>query len=381
MTVLSTITYYTPYVSGLTIAAARWAEGLVSRGHTVTVLAMRDRPDLPETETINGVRIERARILAAISKGFLSVDWIIRMFRLVRTSDVTVINLPQFEGALAACAAKILGKRVIAVYHCEINLPRTAVREIVQSLLEVSNMMTLLFADRIVTYTRDYDAHSRLLRAIRRFRPGISVDTVVPPIPMPGRNEGVSRAVRKARGNASAVIGVAARLAAEKGVEYLIRAIPDIERGIGKNFRILIAGPESPVGEQDYLRRIRALLDTYGNRVTFTGSVPAKHMGSFYRAVDVLVLPSVNSTEAFGMVQVEAMLCGVPVVATDLPGVRVPVGETGMGIVVPPRNPRAIARAVIRILTDPAQFKKPVTAVSKRFSDRESIDRFDRLLT
>ena len=54
-------------------------------------------------------------------------------------------------------------------------------------------------------------------------------------------------------------------------------------------------------------------------------------MGSFYTCIDVLVVPSINSTEAFGLVQVEAMMMGVPVVASDLPGVRVPVQKQGWG--------------------------------------------------
>lgn len=56
-------------------------------------------------------------------------------------------------------------------------------------------------------------------------------------------------------------------------------------------------------------------------------------MAEFYSSLDVFCLPSINPLEAFGMVQIEAMLCGVPVVASDLYGVRTIVGNTGMGLV------------------------------------------------
>jgi glycosyltransferase involved in cell wall biosynthesis len=52
-------------------------------------------------------------------------------------------------------------------------------------------------------------------------------------------------------------------------------------------------------------------------------------------------------------VQVEAMICGTPAVATDMPGVRQPVGSTGMGKVVPIRDAHALAEAVIAVLSDP----------------------------
>jgi glycosyltransferase involved in cell wall biosynthesis len=70
----------------------------------------------------------------------------------------------------------------------------------------------------------------------------------------------------------------------------------------------------------------------------------------------VTVLPSINSTESYGLVQVESITCGTPVVASDLPGVRVPVQQTGCGLVVSPRNANALAEALIDILDRPDSF-------------------------
>jgi glycosyltransferase involved in cell wall biosynthesis len=73
-------------------------------------------------------------------------------------------------------------------------------------------------------------------------------------------------------------------------------------------------------------------------------------MAMFFRACDVTVLPSLNSTESFGLVQIESMLCGTPVVASDLPGVRQPVLSTGMGRIVPRHDAEALATAVLEVL-------------------------------
>ena len=79
-------------------------------------------------------------------------------------------------------------------------------------------------------------------------------------------------------------------------------------------------------------------------------------------------MPSLNSTEAFGLVQVEAMSCGTPVIATDLPGVRVPVKMSGMGRIVPVADAGAIAKAILDILTEPEHFRGNYAEIKHRYS-------------
>lgn len=380
MNVLFTITYFSPYVSGLTLAAKRWAHGLVGTGHRVTVLTMRHDDALLEEEALGGVRVVRANPLLRISKGFLSFDWLVKLVRLLRTHDAVVIHLPEFEGAITALIASLRGKRVIAVYHCEIDLPDGPINEIIQGLVEVVHFLTLLLSNHVVTYTKDYADHSRVLEAVFRVKPHLPVSYIVPPIPRPGTNRRVEGKLKKIIGKDPIVIGVAARLAQEKGIEYLLEGIPILEKNLKKPFRIVIAGSASPVGEDAYRHTIEALVEKYATQVAFVGEIPPEHMGSFYRALTVLVLPSVNSTEAFGMVQVEAMLCGIPVVASDLPGVRVPIEKTGMGRVVPPTNAQALASAITEIIRHRGTYTPHTTNVARVFSERASVSDFLRVL-
>ena len=80
------------------------------------------------------------------------------------------------------------------------------------------------------------------------------------------------------------------------------------------------------------------------------------------------------------MVQVEAMLCGVPVVATNLPGVRVPVQKTGMGLIVPVKDSEALASAIGEIVKQREQYVKPKDEIEKEFSVKKSIDAYEQLL-
>lgn len=340
MKLLFSISYYTPYVSGLTIYAKRLAEELVKRGSETTVLCWRHGNDLTD-ETINGVRVIRVEPQIKISKGFLGWGWISKSWNEVKKHGVVIVNLPQVEGFVPALMARLLKKRIIAIYHCEIELPS----KLMQAIVEMANWVTLKLADKIITYTKDYADSCKLLN-------GFMVDCLYPPIPYPKTGK-----LRLHKPKGEIWIGVAARLAQEKGIEYLIEALPLL-----RNCKIVIAGPTEPVGEEEYKNKIMKLVEKYKDRVRFLGII--EEMGSFYKVIDVLALPSVNSTEAFGMVQVEAMMMGIPVVASDLPGVRVPILKTGMGRLARPRDSRSLADAVSWVLKNKNKFKRE-TAVTE----------------
>lgn len=350
MKILFSITYYHPYISGLTIAASRWAEALIAEGKRVSVITMQHDQYLPRTARIGNVMVHRVPWIVSLHKGFISIAWLLSSWRLTGSCDVTVVHLPQFEGVVTALAAKLQGKRVVAVYHCEVVLPEGFINSVIQSLLELSHMVTLLVADSVVTYTRDYEASSQILGLFKRLTKR-KVIAIVPPIAVPNIYKQTIVDIQKKVGKADVVIGIAARLAAEKGIEYVLESLPVIQKHMrGKTVKIVIAGPMEPVGEEAYKEKIMKLVHKLRKHVVFLGSITPREMGSFYQCIDVLALPSINSTEAFGMVQVEAMLCGVPVVASALPGVRVPVTLTGMGTLVPPAKSQLLADAIIKVV-------------------------------
>jgi glycosyltransferase involved in cell wall biosynthesis len=80
----------------------------------------------------------------------------------------------------------------------------------------------------------------------------------------------------------------------------------------------------------------------------FLGNLSQQQLTAFYPNIDVLVVPSLNSTEAFGLVQVEAMMNNIPCVASNMPGVRRPVQMHGMGKVVPVGDHAALNPSVVR---------------------------------
>lgn len=375
MRILIGVTYYRPHVSGLTIYVERLSRALAARGHEVSVLTSQFDPALPREETIDGVRIARVPVVARVSKGVVMPTLGIEAMRLARRHDVISLHLPMFDAASIVARGRLAGRPTVLTYHCDLHLPPGAFNRAVDGAVHLANSAAASMANRIVAYTQDYADHSAFLR---RFRDKTVV--IPPPVVMPSPSAEEVAAFRLRHGlGERPVIGMAARFAHEKGVEHLIDAMPALlERW--PDLRVLFAGPyREVIGEDAYRRRLLPRIEALGDHWSFLGTLAPAELPAFYGAMDVLALTSVNSTESFGLVQVEAMLCGTPVVATNLPGVRQPVRMTGMGEVVPPADPVALSAALARVLASPERYRQPREVVENLFALDVTLGRYESL--
>jgi len=376
--ILVTLAYYAPHVSGLTIHARRLAEGLAARGHRVTVLTSRHRPDLPARETLAGVEVVRVTVAWRFGKGAVMPTYLAAALPLLRRADLVAMNLPTVpsESVLLPILARVVLRRpVVATYHCDLQLPEGPFNRLVGSAVRLVTRGAATLAHRLVAYTEDYARASPILR---RFPAKLVV--IPPPVAMPLPDPAAAAALRRRWAPGGEVlVGCACRLAREKGVDHLLRALPLAERTLGP-VRLLFAGEtEQVLGEGQYRRFLEPIIAAAGHRWVPLGVLSPQELASFYAACDVTVLPSVNMTESFGLVQVESMLCGTPVVATELPGVRVPVRATGMGVVVPPRDAEALAAAIVRVVQHRSHFVRPRAEVARIFSFADTISRYEAL--
>jgi glycosyltransferase involved in cell wall biosynthesis len=365
MRILTALTYYRPHYSGLTIYAERLARALGERGHHVTVLTSQYDRSLPRREALDGVEIIRLPVRLRISKGVIMPSILYWAWRLARQSDVVNLHLPQLDAAPISAIGRLLGKPVVLTYHCDLRLPDGLVHAIANQMSHLANHVSAGLSDTIATNTLDYAENSAFLHHYLS-----KVQVIPPPVSLPSVTEADLEDFRLKAGveHGQRIIGMAARLATEKGVEYLVEALPSIlQKHPGA--RVLFVGQYQHVfGEEAYAQSLAPLIQELGRHWTFMGILPPVEFAAFLRTADVLVLPSINSTESFGLVQVEAMTCGTPVVSTDLPGVRQPVRMTGMGRIVPPSDAEALAQAIIAILDNPGEYQRDIQAILQQFS-------------
>ena len=376
MKILISLSYYTPYISGVTIYAKRLAEALTKKGHQVSILTSRHQPDLKKNEVIEKVKIKRIPVLFKIGKGNLMPLWLIEGLKLIVQSNRVVFHLPQVEAATLAVLAKITKKRVFVIYHCDVVLPKSLFNFFQEKIVFLSGFLTCLLADKIVSYTADYGLTSPLLKFFKK-----KLVFVLPPIKIETSGQKEINSVRKkmAREKNEVIIGFAGRIAAEKGIEYLFEAV-DILIQKGYRLKIALAGPEKKViGEEKYIQKIKKLSQGRKKEIIFLGNLNQKEMMVFYKQIDVLALPSLNRTESFGLVQAEAMLAGAPVIASDLPGIRMPIKLTGMGEVVEAGNSRSLAKAIEKILKNKSKYIKPKKQIKKIFSFQKTILAYEDL--
>lgn len=143
-----------------------------------------------------------------------------------------------------------------------------------------------------------------------------------------------------------------------KGMDCLIRALALLharQPGWRDTLRVMLIGggseaqPDQWNTEQRRLATLRAELGV-ADRVTFLGAQPQQRLPDYYAAADVVVVPS--HYESFGMVALEALACGVPVVASNVGGLSYTIEDGRNGLLVPPDNPEALADQLERLLTD-----------------------------
>lgn len=358
------LTYYEPYVSGLTHTARCIAEGMVERGWRVAVIAAQHDPGLPRRETIDGVDVYRCPVLARVNRAFIAPGYPRLAARLAHRSSVMHLNLPMAEAALVAprCAPT----PVVSMVHIDLYLPPGRLSKLIVRASDYTSRAAIRRSDAVVAYSED-QAHASQFWPLMRQRRFVPIAA-----PCLDRRGGDPRY----RETGGLHIGFLGRIVADKGIPYLVRAF---QRIADPQARLLIAGNHKTVAGGSNLAEVESEIAGDG-RIRVLGELRGREVDNFYASIDVFALPSV--AESFGIVQAEAMMCGVPSVTTDLPGGRYPVTSTGFGRVVPPRDPVALEQAIRELAAiTPAWREQKAAEARQRFSVATCLDAHEQLFT
>ena len=229
----------------------------------------------------------------------------------------------------------------VVTYHCEVE--RHGWRRLHDSLLQ----RLLRRADRIVVTSPQALESAPALAAHRGRCVVVPLGLDLARLGDSARAQAVARGVRDAA--PGPVVLFVGRLRRYKGLDVLMEAM----RGVPGTLVVVGRGPE-----EEALRR-KAREPGLGGRVVFAGDVPDEDLPGYYRAANLLALPSVSRAEFFGQVLVEAMACGLPVVSTRLGTGTSLVNADGVtGTEVPPGDPEALAAAVRRLIENPDEARR-----------------------
>ena len=370
--ILISLLYYYPHLTGLTYYVQLIAEELARSGHQVTVLTSRYQQELPRDTVINGVRVVRLWAPIRISRGVIMPAYPWALARLLREHDVVSIHTPMLETALVSLLAGMAGVKVIPTHHGDLVLPESLMNRLIAKIMFAFYVFMARRAPSIIGPSHDYADNSYYLRPfLDKF------EAIYPPIRIPKPDaENAAKLRRQWQHSDGPIIGYSGRFVQEKRPDLLIRALEVINRRHPKA-RIVFAGEYDILYENTW-RRHQPLIDKFKPQLIFLGLVKDKQtLADFYAACDVLALPS--DTECFALAQVEAMLCGTPVVMTDTPGGRVSVTVTGMGKLARPGDWQSIGETVVEVLENPDPYVKSREFIAGCFSFEETVNRYEAI--
>jgi glycosyltransferase involved in cell wall biosynthesis len=356
--------FFAPHPGGVESHVRAISAELVRRGHDVTVVTSRFDRSLPEEETIDGIRVLRARTPATVFQTPLDVG----VGSAVRRLDAEVVHLHYPPPLTSYFAVRGLAHHPVPAcltYHCDLYLPGPAGRVLTGIYERVFLPRTLGRIRTIIVHTRSYGLTSRPLRGrelvvipsavdLLRFRPDVDGSAVRTKLGLDGGR----------------VIAFTGRLVPHKGVDVIVRALPELPTDV----KLLV------VGRGPRLPELHALARRLGvdERIRFCPDVSDADLPQYLRAADLFVFPSQNRQEGFGLVVAEALAAGLPVVIADMPGVREVIEPGVQGVLVEPMIQQDLV-AKLKALLDDAEMRRRMGLAARaraeeRFGLRTVVD-------
>ncbi|MEM3440425.1 MAG: glycosyltransferase family 4 protein [Candidatus Bathyarchaeia archaeon] len=338
-------TFFPPWRGGAEYFTYGLAKELAKGGDEVAVLCAH-HPLSPGTYEVDGIEVIRLRASGwlygvPIIPGLLGA-------LLSEGSDLIHCNFPNpYNASISALASSLSDTPSILTWHNDLP-PVTAAASLLTAFHD--NLLSTAYLRRfyrIVATTRRYSIISPILNRFRekvrivwngvdcaRFRPSIDGGRVRSKFGFEDRKVVL-------------FVGALTKWHGYKGLDILLRALA-LAKGRDPGIRLLVVG-EGHL-KPAYMRLASDL--GIGGIVAFAGDVSDDELPSYYACSDVLVLPSKDSSEGFGLAILEAGACGKPVIASRVGGLPEVVEDGGNGLLVPPNDEWALSEAILKVLGD-----------------------------
>ena len=325
--------------------------GLADRGIACDMLCAYDGKGRTEVEVSPQNKVICTKTLLKKYATMISPELLFRLRKIAPDYDIIHVHHPDPMAALALWMSGYKGK-VILHWHSDI----VKQKKLLNFYMPLQNWL-IRRADLIVGTSPVYMANSDHLVSVQQkctYLP-IGIKPIIPDA------EGVERIKRQYAGKK--IVFSLGRLVHYKGYRYLV----DAAKSLDDDYVVLIGG-SGPLCDD-----LQKQIDEHhlGEKVKLLGRISDEDLSAYYGACDVYCLSSIMKTEAFAIVQIEAMSCGKPVVSCNIEGSGVPwVNKNGeSGLVVEPENGKALADAIRKIITDSVLYQQLSQGARQRFTE------------
>jgi glycosyltransferase involved in cell wall biosynthesis len=360
MKVLNIVKYYHPSVGGMETYIRQLCSGMRKNGIEASAIAIDNiRGKKTKWEIIDTVPVRRVASQLNLLSQPISLSFGREMGKLISDTDIIHLNCPFPNAEIFHNSFKL--KPLIVTWHADPVKTRWGK---IFPLFRPFLIRILDMAQKIILTGPILFENSPTLQNYQ------NKCDVIPLAYSHTKQNSLFQTFKKLTTEKPTILFVG-KLRKYKGVEYLIHAIHDLP-----NVGLRI------VGNGEELSNLKQITNKLGinSRVTFLGYVPNEHLPVEYENADIFVLPSIDGSEAFGIVQAEAMSYGLPVINTALPS-NVPfVSLNGVtGLTVPPSDSAALTSAIKKLCDEPIFYEKcsrNALQRAKLFTEENMIEKY-----
>ena len=344
MKIMVVTPYFYPHIGGAENYAYNIAKGLKEeyKWEIVVITSNHEEKKYIE-EKIDGIKIYRLPQWFKISNTPVNPMWLFGIHKILIEEQPDIINAHSPVPFISDITSLIAGKiPLVITYHSGSMIKQSSILNPLIALYELL-FLPILFrkSKKIICYSPDF-----IRRNLKKYKAKVNY------IP-PGVDKKVLKLSKKRSTNDVLFVGRIEKNSDWKGISYLVEAI-SIVKQIKPDISLRLVGPGDRV---EYFKMYAQKLGINKN-IKFVGSKINSELGLEYQHSKVIVLPSITEAESFGIVLIEAMACKKPVIGSKVGGIPYVIDNDENGLLVPPKDPEALAKSIIVILKNPKLAKK-----------------------